>query len=90
MKAILRKGDGLSIWKSVSEIDMNFLLKLAAKVIIFPLVFIIFLINFGSSFIKIDLLYGICICFIVPKLIENIFNLYISQNLINSLQNIKF
>ncbi|MDC3077945.1 metalloprotease family protein [Prochlorococcus sp. AH-716-O05] len=88
MNAIPSKGDGLSIWKSVGDSDMNFLLKLSAKIIITPLVLIIFLINFGSSFLKIDLLYGVCICFIGPKLIENIFNFDISQNLINSLQNI--
>ena len=90
MKAIPSKSDGLSIWKSVSEIDMNFLLKLAAKVTIFPLVFIIILINFSSSYIKIDLLYGACVCFLGPKLIEKIFYLDIPQNLINSLQNINF
>ena len=69
---------------------MNYLLKLTAKLIITPLVLIIFLINYGSSYLKIDLIYGICVCFIGPKLIENIFNLDISQNLIDLLQNIKF
>ena len=85
MKAIPSKGDGLSIWKSVSESGMNFLLKLSAKVIIFPLVLMIFLINFGSSYLKIGLLYGACVCFLGPKLIDNIFYLDISQNLMNSL-----
>ena len=83
MNAIPSKGDGLSLWDSVGDSDMNFLLKLSAKIIITPLVLIIFLINFGSSYLKIDLLYGVCVCFIGPKLIENIFNLDISQNLIN-------
>jgi len=86
MNAIPSKVDGLSIWYSVGESEMNFLLKFAAKVIITPLVLIIFLINFGSSYLKIDLLYGVCVCFIGPKLIENIFNLNISQNLINILK----
>ena len=90
MNAIPSKGDGLSLWYSVGNSDMNFLLKFLAKIIITPLVLIIFLINFGSSYLKIDLLYGICVCFIGPKLIENIFNLDISQSLINSLQNINF
>ena len=83
MNAIPSKGDGLSLWYSVGDSDMNFLLKLSAKIIITPMVLIIFLINFGSSYLKIDLLYGVCVCFIGPKLIENIFNLDISQNLIN-------
>ena len=83
MNAIPSKGDGLSIWYSVRDSDINFLLKFSAKIIITPLVLIIFLINFGSSYLKIDLLYGVCVCFIGPKLIENIFNLDISQNLIN-------
>ena len=48
MKAIPSKGDGLSIWNSVGDSDINFLLKLSAKVVISPLVLIIFLINFGS------------------------------------------
>ena len=90
MSAIPSKGDGLSIWESVGDSDMNFLLKLLARVIISPLVLIIFLINIGSSYLKIDLLYGVCVCFIGPKILENIFNLDISQNLINNLQKINF
>ena len=90
MNAIPSKGDGLSLWYSVGDSDMNFLLKFSAKIIIAPLVLIIFLINFGASYLKIDLLYGVCVCFIGPKLIKNIFNLDISQNLINRLQNINF
>ena len=90
MNAIPSKGDVLSLWYSVGDSDMNFLLKFSAKIIITPLVFVIFLLNFGSSYLKIDLLYGICVCFMGPKLIENFFNLDISQNLINSLQNINF
>ena len=90
MNAIPSNQDGLNIWNSLGDSDMNFLLKMSAKIIISPLILIIFLINFGSSYLKIDLLYGICVCFIGPKLIENIFNLDISQNLINRLQNINF
>ena len=74
MNAIPSKGDGLSLWYSVEDSNMNFLQKLAAKVIIFPLVFIIFLINFGSSYVKIDLLYGACVCFLGPKLLEKLFS----------------
>ena len=90
MNAIPSKGDGLSLWYSVGDSDMNFLLKLSAKIITTPFVLIIFFINFSSSYLKIDLLYGVCVCFIGPKLIENIFNLDISQYLINELQNINF
>ena len=90
MNAIPSKSDGLSLWHSLRDSEMNFLLKFSAKVIITPLVLIILLINFGSTYLKIDLLYGVCVCFIGPKLIENIFNLDISQNLIKSLQNNNF
>ena len=90
MNAIPSKSDGISIWNFVSESYINFFLKLSAKVITTPLVLIIFLINFGSSYLKIDLLYGFCVCFIAPKLIEYIINLNISGNLMNILQNINF
>ena len=90
MSAIPSKGDGLNIWTSISDSDMNFLLKLLAQLIITPLVLLILLINFGSYYLKIDLIYGICVCFIGPKLIENVFNFYISQKLISSLRNINF
>ena len=90
MNAIPSKGDGLSIWNSVGDSDINFLLKLIAYVIITPLVLMIFLINFGSSYLKIDLLYGFCVCFIGAKLINNIINLDIAQQLIKILLNINF
>ena len=75
MKAMPSKGDGLSIWNYVSNSDMNFFLKLLAQLIITPLVLLICAINFSSSYLKIDLIYGICVCFIGPKLINNIINL---------------
>ena len=87
MNAIPSKGDGLSIWSYVSDSDMNFLFKLLAQVIILPLLLIIFLINFGSSYLKIDLLYGICVCFFGPKLIEFTIYLDIVQEFISSIQN---
>ncbi|KGG03488.1 hypothetical protein EU99_1073 [Prochlorococcus marinus str. MIT 9321] len=90
MNAIPSKGDGLSIWTSISDSNINFLFKLLAHLIISPLVLIILLINFGSSYLKIDLIYGICVCFIGPKLIENVLNFDISQNLLNSLGYINF
>ena len=70
MKAIPSKVDGLSIWNYVSNSNCNFLLKLFYLLIITPLVLIILLINIGSYYLRIDLLYGICICFLGPKLIE--------------------
>jgi len=90
MNAIPSKGDGLSIWTSISDSNINFLFKLLAHLIISPLVLIILLINFGSSYLKIDLIYGICVCFIGPKLIENVFNFDIIQKFIDILRNIRF
>ena len=87
MSAIPSTGDGLSIWGSVSDSNMNFLFKLLALLTVTPLVFIILLINYGSSYLKIDLIYGVCVAFIGPKLIENVLYLDIFQNFINSLQN---
>ena len=83
MNAIPRKGDALSLWYSIGDSDMNFLLKFSAKVIITPLVLIIFLINFGSSYLKIDFLYGLSICFVGPKFIKNIISLDIVQKFLN-------
>ena len=90
MNSIPSKGDGLNIWKYVSDSDMNFFIKLFAQFIITPLVSIIYLINVCSSYIKIDLLYGMCVCFIGPKLIKDLMNLDIVLKLINSLQNLYF
>ena len=87
MNAIPSKGDGLSIWSSIGYSDMNFLFKLLAQVIISPLVLIIFLINYCSSYLKIDLIYGVCVCFIGPKLIENVIFLDIVQKFIKGLKN---
>ena len=87
MNAIPSKGDGLSIWSSIGNSDMNFLFKLLAQIIIIPLLLIIFLINYGSSYLKIDLLYGICVCFFGPKFIEFIIYLDIVQEFIGNIQN---
>ena len=88
MNAIPSKSDGLSIWSYISDSDMNFLFKLLAQITITPLVLLIYLINFGSSYLKIDLLYGACVCFIGPKLIEHIIYQDIVQEFLNNLQNI--
>ena len=86
MQAIPSKGDGLSMWNFISESDMNFLFKLAAKLIIAPLVIVVFLLNFLSSFLKIDLFYGICVCFFGPKIIQYIINIGVIREFINGIQ----
>ena len=85
MSAIPSRGDGLSIWNYVLHSNSNFLLKIFSQIMVTPLVLIIFLVNFGSSYLKIDLLYGVCVCFVGPKFIEYIFYLDIVQKLIDIL-----
>ena len=86
MHAIPSKGDALSIWNFVSESDMNFLLKIAAKLTISPLVLVVLLLNTLSSFLKIDLFYGICVCFFGPKIIEYIINIGVLREFIKGIQ----
>ena len=87
MNAIPSKGDALSIRNSVGDSDMNFLLKIFAHFTIAPLVLIIYLVNFGSSYLRIDLLYGVSVCFIGPKFINFIY-LDIVQEFINVINKI--
>ena len=86
MQAIPSKGDALSMWNFIGESDMNFLLKIASKLIIAPLVLVVFLLNFLSSFLKIDLFYGICVCFFGPKIVEYIINIDVIREFINGIQ----
>ena len=86
MQAIPSKGDALSMWNFVGESDMNFLLKVMAWLIIAPLFLMVFLLNFLSSFLKIDLFYGICVCFLGPKFIEYIINIGVMREFINGIQ----
>ena len=86
MQAIPSKGDALSMWNFVGESDTNFLLKVTAKLIIAPLVLMVLLLNFLSSFLKIDLFYGICVCFLGPKIIEYIINIEIIREFIDGIQ----
>ena len=86
MQAIPSKGDALSMWNFIVESDMNFLFKIAAKLIIGPLVIVVFLLNFLSSFLKIDLFYGICVCFFGPKIIEYIISIGVIREFINGIQ----
>ena len=88
MNAIPSKGDGLSVWNSVGDSDMNFLLKIFIRIMIAPLVFVIYLLNFGSSYLRIDLFYGVLICFVGPKLI-NFMYLEVVKEFINTFQNFK-
>ena len=83
MQAIPSKGDALSMWNFIGESDMNFLLKVTEKLIIAPLVLVVFLLNFLSSFLKIDLFYGICVSFLGPKFFEYIINIDVIRELIN-------
>ena len=73
INAIPSKKDGLNVWNSVRDSNINFLLKLLAQLILAPLVFLIYLANFGSSYFKIDIFYGVFICLIGPKLLRNLF-----------------
>ena len=86
MHAIPSKGDGLSIWNYLSDSNINFFFKIFAQCTLAPLVFLIYLINFGSSYLRIDLLYGVSVCFIGPKFI-NFINLNMVQEFINNFQN---
>ena len=86
MQAIPSKGDALSMWNFIGVSNMNFLLKITARLIIAPLVFVVFLLNFLSSFLKIDLFYGICVCFFGPKIIEYIINIGVIREFINGIQ----
>ena len=86
MQAIPSKSDALSMWNFVGESGTNFLLKVTAKLIIAPLVLMVLLLNFLSSFLKIDLFYGICICFLGPKFIEYILNTGVVREFINGIQ----
>ena len=79
MNAIPSKGDGLSIWNSVGNSDINFLLKIFAQLMIAPFVCIIYLLNFGSSYLRIDLLYGVLVCFIGPKFLNTIYLEFIKE-----------
>ena len=83
MKAIPSKGDGLSLWGSINDSYDNFLLKIFGQIIIAPLVLIIYLMNITSSYLKIELLYGLSICFLGPKLIKNIIYLDIIQEFVH-------
>lgn len=86
MHAIPSRGDALSIWNYVEESNINWLFKIIAKLIISPLVLVIRILNLLSSFLKIDLFYGICVFLFGPRLIESMINLDFNIKLIQSIQ----
>ena len=88
MNAIPSKSDGLSIWNSLDKSDMNLLLKITTRLILSPLILVLLIINMGSSYLKIDLFYGICVCFLGPKLIDYTINLDIIRDFIYRIQNL--
>ena len=90
MNAIPSKSDGLNIWNSLEQSDMNLLLKITTKLILTPLLLVLLIINIGSSNIKINLFYGICVCFLGPKLIDQIINYDITHELMFRIQNLYF
>ena len=88
MNAIPSKSDGLNIWNSVGDSDMNLLLKVITKLIISPLVIVVLLVNFGSSYLKINLFYGVLVCFLGPKLFDYFLNLGIVLEFLSKIQNL--
>ena len=86
MHAIPSNGDALSIWHFIDESDMNLLLKVITKFTIAPLVLILFLLNILSSYLRVNLFYGICVFLLGPQLIEYIINLNIIHDFINGIQ----
>ena len=88
MNAIPSKSDGLNIWNSIVDSDINLLLKIITKLIISPLVILVLLVNFGSSYLKIDLIYGVFVCFVGPLLIDYIFNINIVLELMGKFENL--
>jgi len=88
MNAIPSKSDGLNIWNSVVDSNINLLLKIITKLIISPLVILVLLANFGSSYLNIDLFYGVLVCFLGPILIDYVFNINIVLECLGIIQNL--
>ena len=81
--AIPSKGDGLNIWTSLRDSNINFLLKFMLRLILAPLVLLIYFLNFASSYLNINFLYGVCTTLIGPKLIQNLISADIFKKLID-------
>ena len=69
MHAIPSRGDAKSMWKAVSGNKAPFL----AKIIVSPIIAIIYLLSWGSFF-WLDLIYGVCVCFLGPQFIVDLFS----------------
>ena len=69
MHAIPSRGDAKSMWKAVSGNKAPFL----AKIIVSPIIAIIYLLSWGSFF-WLDLIYGVCVCFLGPQLLIDLFS----------------
>ena len=68
MHAIPSKGDAKSMWKAVSGNKA----PLIAKIIVSPIIAVIYLLSWGSFF-WLDVIYGLCVCFIGPRLLIEVF-----------------
>ncbi len=88
MNAIPSKSDGLNIWNFIVNSDINLLLKIITKLLISPIIILVLLVNFGSSYLKIDLFYGIFVSFVGPLLIDYIFNINSVLEFIGKFQNL--
>ena len=69
MRAIPSRGDAKSMWKAVSSNKAPFL----SKIIVIPIIAIIFLFSWGSFFL-LDLIYGVCVCFFGPEFLIRLFS----------------
>ena len=69
MHAIPSTGDAKSMWKAVSGNKA----PLIAKIIVSPIIAVIYLLSWGSFF-WLDVIYGLCVCFIGPLLFIEIFS----------------
>ncbi len=69
MHAIPSTGDGKSMWTAVSGNKA----PLLAKIIVSPIIAFIYLLSWGSFF-WLDVIYGLCVCFIGPLLFIEIFS----------------
>ena len=72
--AIPSNGDAKSILKHIADSNTNFIFKLFTRIIVSPIVIVIYLGNLGSSWFKIDWLYGISVFLIGPRLISQLFD----------------
>ena len=69
MHAIPSTGDAKSMWKAVSGNKA----PLIAKIIVSPIIAVIYLLSWGSFF-WLDVIYGFCVCFIGPRLLIEVFS----------------